>query len=77
MSSRDAVLVFSIWFLLTVVQLLTALVSPWVAIGGGVLVALLLPALLRFFGIELESFWATTLIALAASAAGVLAAAIA
>lgn len=77
MSSRNLVLLFSAWFLLTVVQLLTALVSPWAAIGGGVLVAILLPLFLRFFSVELDNLWGAPLVALLASAAGVLAAAIA
>jgi len=76
-TSRNLVLLFSAGFLVAVIQLLAALASPWAAIAGGFVVALLLPLLLRFFGVEIDNLWAGPLTALLASAAGVLAAAIA
>ena len=77
MSSRNVVLSLSILFVLALVQLLTALASPWVAIAGGVAAGLLAPSLSRFFEVEWDSPWIAVALALAASAVGVLIAALA
>ncbi len=75
MSSRNVVLALSIFFVLALLQLLTALASPWAAIAGGIAAGLLLPTLVRFFGVEWENPWVAPAVALAASAVGVLIAA--
>lgn len=72
MTARNLVLAASIFFVLALLQLLTALVSPWAAIAGGVTAGLLLPALTRFFEVEWQSPWIAVALALGASAVGVL-----
>jgi hypothetical protein len=69
-NTRNAILGAATCFFLAVVQLISVLVSPAIAIAGGVVIAALCFGILRFFSVEFENAWMPALIVLAASSVG-------
>ncbi len=71
MSAGNVAVACAAWFTLAIVQLLTALVSPGMAITGAAGVGLLVFGLARFFSLEFENLWTPVWIAASASAAAI------
>lgn len=71
MNTRSIVTLAGMSFLLLLVQLVAALVSPAAAIVCGVVVALAAFGLLHFFEVELEPAWIATLAPVVSSALGI------
>ena len=68
---RSWIIGLAIGAFMAVVQLLSALISPEAAVGGGFAVGLLAVGVAKFFHAEFENRWAIVLVALLGSVAGV------
>lgn len=71
MNTRGVALSAGTTFVLAVMQLLLAFVSPIAAVAGGLIVGLACFGILAFFDIEFESIWTPVLLSFVASLAGV------
>ena len=71
MNARGVALSVGTTFVLAVIQLLLAFVSPIAAVAGGLVVGLACFGILAFFDVEFENIWTPVLLSFIASLAGV------